>query len=100
MAATAMSTSMFSRFHNLPLGSKSRSVEALYCAEYASAVHALSVQIPHFRVTCLEEVLFPALLLMISEVRIHVDYSIQPLIAHRVGWLVKVEPTQLDLSSW
>lgn len=94
-----MSTTMFSKFHNLPLRSNSRSAEAPYCAEYASAVHALSVQIPKFTISRLEEVLIPALLLMIAEVRIYADSSMHSLTAHRVGWLGKVGPTQLDLSS-
>lgn len=87
-AATAMSSTMFSKFHHTPLGpnpSSSRPVEAPYCAEYASAVNALSLQIPDFRVSCLEEVLVPALLLMISEVGMLLKPSILPLIAHRNG---------------
>ncbi|KAK4502135.1 hypothetical protein PRZ48_005558 [Zasmidium cellare] len=58
---------MFAKFYNLPLWPHPNPVQPPYCAEYASAVQALTTQIPSFKVSSLEEVLAPALLLLIAE---------------------------------
>lgn len=68
-AATAMSSTLFAKFHNLSLGTYPNLVQFPYSEEYASAVQALSTQLPLFKLDSLEEVLVPALLLFIAEVR-------------------------------
>lgn len=68
-AATAISATLFAKFHGLPLLQQSKPLQSPYCSEYASAVQALSKQVTLFKLSNLEEVLVPALLLLISEVR-------------------------------
>ena len=67
-AATATSTTLFAKFYNIPLWPHSKPIQSPYCQEYASAVQALSIQVPLFELSRLEEVMVPALLLLISEV--------------------------------
>lgn len=70
-AAKVMSTTLFAQFYKLLPSGATSTLQTPFHKEYGRAIQALRKQVLSFQSECLEATLVPALLLFLTEVRMH-----------------------------